>query len=295
MKGGFKLNLKKFSTAVITCILAGNFLTGCTPDQTVHDATSTRIGIISKLNASEEAYNNYLKKLEEVAKNPGIKLAHYYQYHESLQSLTMGIDSQTIDEINTYRSVANYFVARNPKFEILNHTVNMFDNFCCAVRQDDTALLENLNSAIVSMKEDGTLENLTKTYITDLKMDEDPPAVQIPNIEGAETLKVGVTGDLPPLDLILANGTPAGFNTAMIAEISKRMNKNIEIVQISSAARATALQSGKIDIVFWVTLPGESGDKSELTVSSRNIDVPDTLAVTDAYFEDEIVHIGLKK
>jgi polar amino acid transport system substrate-binding protein len=297
MKGGFDLNLKKFSTAVISCIMAGTFLTGCGSENTpkVSDAATTKIGIISKLNASEEALNEHLKKLEEVAKRPDIKLSHYYHYHEGTNALVMGINASNIDEISTYKSVANYIVARNPQFEILNHTENMLDSFCCAVRKEDTKLREDLDSAIESMKNDGTLENLVKTYITDLKGDTEPPAVEIPKIDGAENLKVGITGDLPPLDLILADGTPAGFNTAMIAEISKRINKNIEIVTIESNARAVALQSGKIDIVFWVTLPGKFWYEEDADNAPKDIDKPKELDVTTPYFEDEIIHVGLKK
>lgn len=34
-------------------------------------------------------------------------------------------------------------------------------------------------------------------------------------------VKVGVTGDLPPLDLILPDNSPAGFNTALLADVDK--------------------------------------------------------------------------
>lgn len=173
-----------------------------------------------------------------------------------MNEMQMALDAGQIDEISTYRIVANYMLARNPKLEILDHTKNMFDSFCCAVRTEDKALHDKI--------------------------------VALEIFAGAETIKVGVTGDLPPLDLILANGQPAGFNTAMVSEIGRRIGKNIELMQIDSDARAAALTSRQIDVVFWVTVP----DNDAL---DKNWDKPDELCTTFLYFHDEIVHVDLKK
>lgn len=283
------MNWKKISKLALGCFLTGIFMTGCGDEPAVvKDAPTTRIGIIYKLNATEEALNEQMKKLEQAARRTGIQLTHYHIYYNGLNELQMALNAGQIDEISTYRSVANYMTARNPQLEILNHTVNMFDSFCCAVRADDKALRDELDAAIQSMNSDGTLENLVKTYITDANLNEDPPAVAIETFAGAETIKVGITGDLPPLDLILANGSPAGFNTAMISEIGRRIGKNIELVQIDSNAREAALTSGQIDVVFWVTVPDDEG-------LDKNIDKPDELSTTFPYYRDEIVHVDLKK
>ena len=283
------MNWKKISKLALGCFLTGIFMTGCGESPAVvKDSPSTRIGIIYKLNATEEALNEQMKKLEESSHRAGIKLTHYYVYHNGLNEMQMALNAGQIDEISTYRSVANYMAARNSQLEILDHTVNMFDSFCCAVRSDDKALRDEIDAAIQAMNSDGTLENLVKTYITDANLSEDPPAVALETFDGAETIKVGITGDLPPLDLILANGQPAGFNTAMISEIGRRTGKNIELVQIDSNARASALTSGQIDVVFWVTVPGDGG-------LDKNLDKPDALDTTFPYFRDEIVHVDLKK
>lgn len=283
------MNLKKISKFALGCFLTGIFMTGCGESPSaVKDEPTTRIGIIHKLNATEEALNEQMKNLEKSAKLPNLNLTHYHVYFNGFNELQMALNSGQIDEISTYRSVANYMTARDSKLEILEHTVNMFDSFCCAVRSEDKALRDEFDAAIYSMNSDGTLENLVKTYITDANLSEDPPAVALETFDGAETIKVGITGDLPPLDLIRADGTPAGFNTAMISEIGRRTGKNIELVQIDSNARAAALTSGQIDVVFWVTVPDNDG-------IDKNLDKPDALDTTFPYFRDEIVHMDLKK
>jgi polar amino acid transport system substrate-binding protein len=155
------------------------------------------------------------------------------------------------------------------------------------VRKDDTELKADLDNVIEEMKADGTLDNLVKIYITDVNPD-NIPAVEIPTIDGAETIKIGLTGDLPPLDLVLADDSPAGFNTAMLAEIAKRLDRNIEIVGIDSSARAAALSSNQIDVVFWTIVP--NGDKVP-----ADIDKPDSIELSKPYFSDNVEHLKFNK
>jgi hypothetical protein len=49
-----------------------------------------------------------------------------------------------------------------------------------------------------------------------------------------------------------------GFSTAVLAEISTRINKNISVSVIDSGARAAALASGKADVVFWTRTSPEA-------------------------------------
>jgi polar amino acid transport system substrate-binding protein len=177
-------------------------------------------------------------------------------------------------------------MARNPKIEVISgHTKEFIDAFCFAVSSENIALRDSLNKTLEEMRGDGTLEKLRKEYIN---VTENPASVEFGNFGDAETLKVAVTGDLPPLDLILPDGKPAGFNTAVLSEIGKRLHKNIEIIQVDSASRAAALTSGKADIVFWVILP-----LSE--VVPQNVDKPEGMELTSPYYRGRIIHIRLKK
>ena len=147
---------------------------------------------------------------------------------------------------------------------------------------------DSVNAAVDAMKDDGTLNNLIKNYITNFKTSGALPAVAFENFDGADTVKVGVTGDLPPMDLILDDDTPAGFNIAILSEIGKRLQKNIEVVQISTAERAKALISKKIDISFWAIIPTN-------VAVPLDINKPQGIELSTPYFTDDVVHIDLKK
>ena len=144
-----------------------------------------------------------------------------------------------------------------------------------------------LNNAIVEMKADGTLdsliENELKAYI-----ESDPLAKDLPHFDGARTIKIGVTGDLPPMNFVAANGKAAGFNIALLTEIANRAQVNFELVQIETGARAMALSSGKVDAVFWTrSVTCKECNKT----FAENIE--GTL-VTESYFSDTISKIELK-
>ena len=182
-----------------------------------------------------------------------------------------------------------HVIANNDKFELVpdNALEKIQYSFCFAVRKDDAQLKDDLSRIVDEMKADGTLDKLVTECITNVNKGQAPPKVDIPTLDGAPTIKVGITGDLPPLDLILPDNSPAGFNTAMLAEISKRLDRNIEVVQIESGARATALKSKFIDVVFWAVVPLGNDIPAD-------IDKPEGLELSTSYFKDNVAHIRLK-
>ena len=289
------MKLKKVAKVLLSCVMAGALFTGCgggeQPAQKADDANNDgkiQLGMITHLNASEQKMSDVLAKIEKSEKTPLSK--YTVKYFDSLNLMQMGIESGSIDEISLYKSVANYVVAYNPKYEIAkDNPLNLYnDNFCFAVNKDNAALKADLDKAIDEMKADGSLDELVEEYITDVNKGQTPTAVEIPMTEGAQTIKIGVTGDLPPLDYVSADGKAAGFNTALLAEVAKRSGKNIEVVNIESGARAAALSSGQIDVIFWVVVP--NGGKIP-----ADIDTPENVELSAPYFEDSIEHIQIKK
>ena len=280
--------MKKF--LVLICATAF-LLTGCGGNDASKPVSpeKTKIGVITHLNVSEIEYNELMKKLEKSYRPSKANLGAEYKFFDKMKDMQLALDANQIDMLSTYQNVADYMLQRTDNREILPTEKILSDSFCFALREGDTMLQRDLNKAIKAMTTDGTLIKLTKQYITDLKNGSEPPAVPITHIEGADTIKVAVTGDLPPFDMILADGTPAGFSTAVLAEISRRINKNIELVSIDSAARASILSSKGADVVFWVAIPKES------TLIPANIDQPAGILISDPYYHDNIAHIGLKK
>ncbi len=285
------MRLKKFFAAICAAAL---LMTGCGSDSSTEkkdpnsQATINKIGMIAHLNASEKQMEEYLFKIQERMRAKVVN--HIPVFYDNLSLMEMGLEAGNVDKISTYKCVADYLIANNDKLEIAHDDwiEELTDNFCFAVKKEDAQLKADLDKVIGEMKADGSLDKLVREYVINVDKGKNPPKIELPKVDGADTIKVGVTGDLPPLDLVLADGTPAGFNTALLAEIAKRLNKNIELVQIDSGARAAALNSDQIDVIFWAIVPANA-------ILPADIDKPEGIELSEPYFKDDIAHIKLKQ
>ena len=289
--------MKKIAVILLSFIMAFSLFWGCgnehhqnSGSQVKVASKTVKLGVLARTNADESEFNEEMKRIE---RESAVDVYHNTVYYDNLPSMLMGLESGKIQEMLIYDSVARYLIRGNDRLELAEqhhkNSLYVMEAFCCAVREEDHGLLTKLNKAIEEMRSDGTLAKLTLKYIGEL-VENDPPAVPIQSIAGAPVLKIAVTGDLPPLDLIRSDGTPAGFNTAIMAELGKRMGMNVEIVQLENNARASALLAKQIDVVFWTMIP--YGDDNKMP---ENLDKPDNVSLTEPYYIDRIVHVKKKQ
>ncbi|MBO6093021.1 MAG: transporter substrate-binding domain-containing protein, partial [Oscillospiraceae bacterium] len=248
------------------------------------DPLKTVMGTLSLLNMSEEDYTVKIKGRIIGLRYLAEKGVYHSQqdvrsipedgsvvFYDSLNAMLMALEVGDITSAEAPVCVAEYLCAHNDRLMLKGiYDLSGADDFTKQVAyrlgvgyaflttEDKTDLRDELDAALTEMKEDGTLDALVQTYITDAVSGE-PEPVEFTKTDG-ETVKVAITGALPPMDFVAADGTPAGFNTAILAELGKRMNKNFELVVVDSVGRATALASGQVDLVFWTN--GSNGNGS---------------------------------
>ena len=144
------------------------------------------------------------------------------------------------------------------------------------VFSNGSGLKAEIDQAIATLKENGVIDNLKETWLSDEAMKSDPQPATIETIPGAETIKVGISGVLAPMDYATADGKPGGFNVAIIGAISNLIGKNVEFVQVEPDARFLALSSGTIDLFFW---------------KFHSSFVTEDYELSDPYLEDNIAYI----
>ena len=206
-------------------------------------------------------------------------------YYDTLDALLMALNAGDIDSIEIIQSVARYLRATNDNLRMsisydadkpLNTFAEMVqtgvngNDFAFLMMENNAALRDEFNDAIADMKADGTLETLVGIYIDGVIAGDEPEVIELPRIDGTQTVRVAVTGSLPPMDYVAADGTPAGFNTAVLAEIGNRIGKNIELVQVDSLGRAAALASGTVDAVFWTRTSASAQEAAAATKAERD-------------------------
>ena len=176
--------------------------------------------------------------------------AEVVTYNRGIDVLA-ALKSGKIDGYPSHQFVADYLLKRDTQVvSIPVLDVPIEGHAVMAVRTEDFKLKAMLDSAIIILRDKGTISALEQEWITNLPAENEPTFNEIPVIEGAPSYYVGVTGDLPPLDYVASDGFPAGFNVALLSEIGKILNVNFKFVSLETQARFTALASKKIDVIF---------------------------------------------
>ena len=213
-----------------------------------------------------------------------VKTRRVIHFFESLLSMQMALRSHRLDEIVLPEAVGMYLLSNNSDYDIQFSLNMMPSTISFGFKSGSTSLQKDFNRAIASMKKDGTLAKLEREYITDLGA-EQPERVEFQTFAGAKTIKAAVTGDLPPIDYIGADGLPAGYNTAILAEIGKRLKRNIRLISVDAAGRSAALSSERADVVFWYR--NTEGMKTPARVKPKGFmkDSAAGVILSDPYYE----------
>ena len=210
-------------------------------------------------------------------------------FFDDFSTMLTALNSGVINELDTFAVTASYILNTNPEFKLTcidYSNIPMFLSMGFRNDEDGYQIRDIFNDAINAMTIDGSLKALITAYIKEPGKRE-PEIAKFAKFKDAPEIKVAVTGDLPPLDYVRADGTPAGFNTAVLAEIGRRLQVNIIPVNINSGARTAALTSGRVDVVFWYMTEG-------LEYLQRF--VPEGVLISMPYYEfHEFMHVARKK
>ena len=243
------------------------------------------LGRLSKLGITEKELNT------DLAESSELKIFSAFKFFDTLNSMLAAFRSGRIAAFSLDSYTASYLLSRTDQYALFRPSgVPVYNlNFSMLLREEDSELCGRISSAIRDMKADGTLETLKKKYIDDCITGTDPEAVKPEHFDGAQTLRVALTGDLPPMDYISAAGQPIGFNTALVSEIARRLKMNAEFISVDSGARAAALSSKICDVVFW----SETGCFNNREGADVE-DIPEHTIITESYLGCREVYVTLK-
>ena len=184
---------------------------------------------------------------------------NYMLNFDSFMSMQMALNSDKIKLMYCPLVVAEYAQKLNPEYCILSD-FGIIDGFEMGLLPENEELRDSINDVLAQMKEDGSLQALEDEYING----EGTFVVSDP-VEGRETLKVVVTGDYAPIDYIAPDGTPCGYNAALMQAIGDKLGYNIEFVCVDSSQRLTALTTGKADVIFLIQVQDADNPSNEIT------------------------------
>ncbi|MBR0096325.1 MAG: transporter substrate-binding domain-containing protein [Synergistaceae bacterium] len=252
---------------------------------------TVNVGLLTELNITEAEFNAYMDAALKAGlwtvftEDESSRTANFV-FYDTLVALQLGLNKGQVDEIDVPEVVGRYILTANDNCKIAAMSL-MSNPLMLALGFKDTKaeLRDKVNAALKAMKEDNTLALLIVKYLNGPDFIMTRP-IEFAKFNGAETIKVAVTGDLPPIDFIAPDGVPAGFNTAILAEIAKRLKVNLELVNIDANARAAALASERADVVLWFKV---------YQGAENQPDIPAGVILSDPYYSwDKFMHIKLK-
>ncbi len=196
----------------------------------------------------------------------------------SLSELIAAVTGGRADVGTLTASTAKFVQQQNPDMKVQYYPTKAL-NYSMLLRAEDKELLSDLNLAISYLVGIGIVDQLFDADVRHFSGEGNVKIEGIEPIEGADTIYVGICGDLPPMDYTTADGIPAGFNVHMMQLVSKFLQKNVEFVVVPNEAKYQALISEKIDVFFWHVGLAE---------------LPDAIAATVPYAYDTIAAIYIK-
>ena len=243
------------------------------------------LGRLTKLGVDEDTLNEAISEIY-------FSLVPFsrYQFFDTLNSMVLALNSNAIAGFQVDEYTAKYLMSRNENFVEFKTSAapGYLLDYSMLLREENAELRDSISAVIEEMRTDGTLDALKQQYIDNVIAGTEPDAIPVEKFEGAETIKVALTGDRPPMDYFSAAGEPIGFNTALLSEIGKRLGKNVEFISIDTGARAVSLSSGACDIVFW----SEAGNFDNWDGADTE-DQPENTVVTKPYLTGLLTYVVL--
>ena len=264
--------MKKFLCVILVLLFAAGYASSL-------ERHVLRLGLLSKLNTTEEEFSEAWQK-NFAPKNGSLQVV--VKFYDTLTSMQMALNAGDVHNIVLPEAVANYVLNVNKQVESSLVLPSLGMGLAFGFRDDSAALRDRFNEALTAMRDDWTLPTIEGVY-TSRAGESEPEPVKFSVFPGAQTIKAAVTGDLPPIDYIAPDGTPSGFNTAVLAEIGRRLKINIELAEVDTGARTAALASGRADVVFWYEVD---------TSSQTQNDIPQGVIISEPYYQwNKFIHI----
>ena len=217
------------------------------------------------------------------------------KFYDSLMLMQMALNRGEIEEMILPDFVAEYLLKVNENYSPSCISSSGRMSLCFGFMKNNKSLIAKWNSALSFLRNNRKLSELEEKYIKNFPANDMPydyiygqkkkrnERITFEHFKDAPTVRVAITGDLPPVDYVDAEGLPAGYNIAVLSEIGRLLKVNIVTVNVSAGARTAALVSGRADIVFWYEVNRQT---------SFQPDVPEDVILSEPYLDwDEFIHV----
>ncbi|MCR5346197.1 MAG: transporter substrate-binding domain-containing protein [Fretibacterium sp.] len=167
-------------------------------------------------------------------------------FFDNVPDLTTALLSGKIDAFAADKPVAAAMSARDSRFACIPEPLNHYETAFFAAKNGNKALVEELNTFIRQLRNEGTLDKLQEIWTgADDSKKIIPPYETFPALKG--TLKMAHSGQIFPFDYI-KEGKIVGYDIDILARFCQARGYRLKPVMMSFSAMLQAVQSHQCDI-----------------------------------------------
>ncbi len=258
---------------LISVITALSLFAGCAPPQAKITKNADLEGKVVATVSSTHDPAMVKIMLED---NTGVKFKEML-FFETFAASVAALKSGQVDAVFNSAMTISFYASTDDALAVIPASLPEGTTAHMALRTSDAELIEKVNAALITMRDDGTLARLEQEYITNLTPDMQLQGRDMPRFEGAPTLNVGVAGDVPPLDYVAADGKPAGYNAELLNVMAELLQMNIEISVTPTESKFPALAAERIDVFFLEV------QNAEIEVMTANLEQNSNITLSEPY------------
>ena len=177
--------------------------------------------------------------------------AQEYEFNE-FSSMLSALKSDKIDAMLTGEGKVAQITEENPELTALPYYYKNYSSV--GINKDNTELEDKLNPIIKRMMEDGSIDGLEKKWMGN---DEDAKILIPVDLNGEQgTLVAGVLGDDYPYSYY-KNNELVGIEVELARIFASELGMKLKLVTMDFSAIIPSLQSGKIDLAFYLSYTKE--------------------------------------
>jgi len=206
------------------------------------------------VNSLEDVHNKIIGALggtpsERLASELGAARA-FGSGEELIFNLTAG----SIDCVIMEQSVAAELVSNMRGVKILSDPILVYD-LRFAVPKENDELMKAVDSALATLRGNGTLKGFRDKYFSGRRFVYTPPedVVRRPG-----TLTLAVPPDSPPFSVMDSNGAFSGFDIDIALAVSNLLGVELQIIEYDAWELVSAVRYGRADLALgWLPSEGE--------------------------------------
>lgn len=237
-------NLKYYLFCIMVMVLCTITITGCGKEgkmaqnvtvACVDDLEGKNIGV--QIGTTGDIYAKSYEGDEA-----GTKITRFNKGTDAVQALKQGkVDCVIIDE-----QPALAFINKNSDLSILEEEFAM-EEYAICVAKDNQELTANINKALQTLKENGTLAAIINNYIGEDTKGKSPYQSPEGIVRENGTLTMATNVAFPPYEYY-ENGAATGIDVDMAQAVADQLGMELVVSDMEFDSVIIAVQSGKADI-----------------------------------------------